>query len=197
MLPAAVVEGTKITPILSMKSVLIDNIGYPKEVFNSNRWPASKLAAIGIYPMIRALAPKTYFEAGANLSYTFAAGVVTETRVDTRMSLAKAKRVKLANINGQLDNALRLLVANYSQLVRETWPTQDLEAYAYIRDNAAATPFLSRMALKRGISVAALVTKVRNKINANRDASGDLIGAAQKQQDAVKAATNFTELRLV
>jgi hypothetical protein len=71
----------------------------------------------------------------------------------------------------------------YTQTERETWFTQLKEADEWLADNNTPAPMLTAIAAARGISVAALVAKVKENDGLFRQAIGALLGQQQHELD--------------
>lgn len=86
-------------------------------------------------------------------------------------------------IRAEWAKAIAKLNHPYSSEERGTWSYQIMEAAAWAADNAADVPLLTAIAGERGITVAALVTKIQARDRAFRTAVGRLLGRQQKALD--------------
>lgn len=89
--------------------------------------------------------------------------------------------------SAQLDK----LVSPYLGVERETWHVQQREAEAWQADPAANVPMITALAAARGITVADLVSKIMENVNAFRVASGVILG---KQQALIDQGYQASEL---
>jgi hypothetical protein len=80
---------------------------------------------------------------------------------------------------------LSQVVSPYLLTERETWPTQVLEANAYLLNVNADVPLITALALNRGVALAALVTWIKENEAKYRIAVGTLLGMQQAELDAL------------
>tara|TARA_R100001440_G_scaffold36955_4_gene56179 strand:+ start:4500 stop:5132 length:633 start_codon:yes stop_codon:yes gene_type:complete len=108
----AIVKASKLVEIISSpKSVTIDGIAHPKEIFKY--WERQALKDIGIYEFIQDTPPDDRFETGGAVSYTVddTNGIVTEKITKKDKSLEDVKQVD--------DKGDKLLDENGNQIVTE------------------------------------------------------------------------------
>ncbi|WP_240801366.1 hypothetical protein [Vogesella mureinivorans] len=93
----------------------------------------------------------------------------------------------VALINAASNNALQALTAAYPEREINSWPQQEREARSLEQDVSAAVPLLSAIASARGLDVAELAARVREKSDAFAIASGAIIGRRQALEDVLAA----------
>lgn len=106
----AIVKASQVIQLVpSPKSVVINDIGHPKEIFI--HWSKDKLKEIGIYEFISGTQPDSRFETRGAVSYTVddKAGTVTES--------ITIKNKKLTDTNEVDENGDPLLDENGDQVV--------------------------------------------------------------------------------
>ena len=111
--------------------------------------------------------------------------------------LAKARAVKLAEINAATDAVLRTLTATYPASELLTFDKQETEARAYLADSTAPTPLLTALAVGRGITLADLAGRVIAKADAFAAASGYVIGQRQALEDQLDAAQTVEAVQAI
>lgn len=81
------------------------------------------------------------------------AGLAVPTEAEVEAKAADlAKTSALAANNAAYSAATRAITADYPQLEKDTWPTQDKESKAWVADpDNAPTPWINRAADTRGI----------------------------------------------
>lgn len=145
----AIVKASQVIQLVpSPKSVVINDIGHPKEIFI--HWTKDKLKEIGIYEFISGTKPDSRFETGGAVSYTVDddAGTVTES--------ITIKNRKLTDTNEVDENGDPLLDENGDQVVtkglksiyKEQIKSQassllastDWMVVRYVEDNTKAIP---------------------------------------------------------
>ena len=90
--------------------------------------------------------------------------------------------------NGAYEAATVALTADYPQLEKDTWPTQNEEASAWVADPAgAATPWIDRAAAERGIDREEYIRRTLIKARQFKVMSAFLTGRRQKYEDQIKA----------
>lgn len=97
------------------------------------------------------------------------------------------RQARMASINAYSNNALQALTAAYPEREINSWPQQEREALSLEQDVSAAAPLLSAIASARGLDVAELAARVREKSAAFAVASGAIIGRRQALEDALAA----------
>lgn len=101
---------------------------------------------------------------------------------------ASAVRMRLRDNNAAYSTATRALTADYPQLEKDTWPTQDSEAAAWVAlPDAASTPWVDLAASERGIDREEYLRRTLVKAKQFKILSAFLTGRRQKFEDAIKA----------
>lgn len=104
--------------------------------------------------------------------------------------VADAKKAAIASNNAAYNAATRSITADYPQLEKDTWPTQDKEIKAYqANPETALTPWIDTAAAVRGLSRADYISRTVTKVALFEQASAYLTGLRQKYEDQIKAAT--------
>ncbi|WP_278397758.1 hypothetical protein [Stutzerimonas kunmingensis] len=84
--------------------------------------------------------------------------------------------------------ATRALTADYPQLEKDTWPTQNEEASAWVAyPVGAATPWIDRAAAERGIDREEYIRRTLIKARQFKVMSSFLTGRRQRYDDQIKA----------
>jgi hypothetical protein len=97
----------------------------------------------------------------------------------------------LALNNGAYETATIALTANYPQLEKDTWPTQDAESRAWLDDPlGAVTPWVDRAAAVRGIDRDEYLRRTLLKARQFVIMSAWLTGRRQGFEDAIRAGGN-------
>lgn len=92
-----------------------------------------------------------------------------------------------ANISAY-NAATMALTADYPQLEKDTWPTQNEEASAWVTDPAGAeTPWIDRAAAERGIDRDEYIRRTLIKARQFKVMSAFLTGRRQRYEDQIKA----------
>ena len=73
----------------------------------------------------------------------------------------------------------------YTKTEQLTWDAQVLEANQYLADNTAAVPMLIAVANNRNVSIADLVTWIKENEALYKQAIGTLLGQQQAELDAL------------
>lgn len=113
---------------------------------------------------------------------------------NVQRKLDDMRQQKLATVNARCDELLTRLKAGYPDGEVVSWDQQVIEARALDVSPTAVTPLLSAIAAQRGIDVNTLAVRLLEKATAYAVASGSIIGARQKLEDAIAAATTVDEL---
>lgn len=111
--------------------------------------------------------------------------------------LDAARAERMAATNAQTDQLLAALSVAYPEREVLSWDQQLKEAGAYAVDPLAATPLLSALAQARGIDLAALALKVLEKGELYAVGSGRILGARQRIEDMLAAATTADDVNAV
>ncbi|WP_445938646.1 hypothetical protein [Pseudomonas sp.] len=89
--------------------------------------------------------------------------------------------------NFAYEAATRNITADYPQLEKDTWPTQDKESKAWVADpDNALTPWIDRAAATRGIGRAEYLRRTLAKAQQFEMVSSYLTGTRQKYEDQIK-----------
>lgn len=120
---------------------------------------------------------------------------VTHTPEEEAERLAEAKSTKLSEINTVTDATIATLTATYPDRELATFDKQESEARAYAADATASTPFLSALAVARGIPLSDLVRRVITKADDFAVASGSIIGQRQALEDRLDACTTVEDVQ--
>lgn len=89
--------------------------------------------------------------------------------------------------NNAYSAATRALTADYPQLEKDTWPTQDNEAAAWVATpDAASTPWVDLAASERGIDREEYLRRTLVKAKQFKILSAFLTGRRQRYEDAIK-----------
>lgn len=102
--------------------------------------------------------------------------------------LGGIKARKLAEINGNYQQAIATLTPTYPDDERLTFDKQEDEARAWLADNSAPTPFVDALAAGRQMEKAELVSRIIAKADAFALASGSLTGQRQRYEDMLDVA---------
>lgn len=98
---------------------------------------------------------------------------------------------RLSANNDAYSFATAALTADYPQLEKDTWPTQNEEASAWVADPAgAATPWIDRAAAERGIEREEYIRRTLIKARQFKVMSAFLTGRRQKYEDQIKAGND-------
>lgn len=120
---------------------------------------------------------------------------VTHTPEEEAERLADAKSTKLSEINTVTDVTIAVLTETYPDREIATFDKQESEARAYVADPMSSTPFLSALAVARGIPLSDLVRRVIAKADAFAVASGSIIGQRQALEDRLDACMTLEEVQ--
>ena len=94
----------------------------------------------------------------------------------------------LTRNNAAYEAATSALTADYPQLEKDTWPTQNAEAEAWVADPVgAATPWIDRAATERGLDREEYIRRTLIKARQFVIMSSFLTGRRQKYEDEIKA----------
>jgi hypothetical protein len=89
--------------------------------------------------------------------------------------------------NGAYNSATAAITADYPQLEKDTWPTQDKESKAWVADpDNALTPWIDRAAAIRGIEREEYLRRTLAKAWQFEVISAYLTGTRQKYEDLIK-----------
>ncbi|WP_337056285.1 hypothetical protein [Pseudomonas sp. USHLN015] len=94
----------------------------------------------------------------------------------------------LSKNNLAYESATTALTANYPQLEKDTWPTQDEESKAWVADpEGAPTPWIDLAASERGLAREEYLRRTLVKSRQFKVLSAFLTGRRQRYEDQIKA----------
>ncbi|KAB0549825.1 hypothetical protein F7R01_00960 [Pseudomonas argentinensis] len=97
-------------------------------------------------------------------------------------------RRKLRANNASYTAATLALTADYPQLEKDTWPTQNEQAAAWVADpEGAVTPWIDLAAIERGIDREEYLRRTLVKAEQFKILSAFLTGRRQRYEDKIKA----------
>lgn len=96
-----------------------------------------------------------------------------------------ARQSARERINRAADERLRQLSQAYPDGEIASWPQQTTEAESLVKNLDAAAPLLRAIAAARNVPLQDLATRVRAKVAAYAEASGQIIGQRQALEDAI------------
>lgn len=102
-------------------------------------------------------------------------------------SLPQMLGEKLAVLNARATALLADLSVSYPDGEVQSWGQQTREAEALALNPSAPAPLLTTIAAARGLPLAELAARVREKVQAYAVASGHIIGQRQALEDAIHA----------
>lgn len=109
-----------------------------------------------------------------------------EQKADEDVAAALKERTT-AN-NAAYTAATAALTADYPQLEKDTWPTQNEQAAAWVADPVnASTPWIDRAAAERGIDREEYLRRTLVKAEQFKILSAFLTGRRQRYEDQIKA----------
>lgn len=143
---------------------------------------AEQLDFCGLAVLVQTPQPGQYFRPAPNVL------VDGEWRTSwAAMPDAEAQAIKLGENNDAYSAAVRSLTANYPQLEKDTWPTQDAESSAWLADPVSAeTPWINRAAQVRGIDREEYLRRTLVKARQFVIMSAWLTGRRQNYEQAIK-----------
>lgn len=100
---------------------------------------------------------------------------------------SKSEKQKLQDNNSSYEKATQVITADYPQLEKDTWPTQDKESKAWVADPVnALTPWIDSAAATRGIDRVEYLRRTLAKAQQFEMVSSYLTGTRQKYEDQIK-----------
>lgn len=106
-------------------------------------------------------------------------------------SAEQLKANRLSANNYAYEQATVAITADYPQLEKDTWPTQDAEAQAWLNDPVnAATPWIDSASSERGIPREEYLRRTLIKSRQFKAVSAFLTGRRQKFEDAIKSGSD-------
>ncbi|YCH23171.1 hypothetical protein M1D96_06605 [Pseudomonas sp. D1-3] len=104
------------------------------------------------------------------------------------VSPAASKSDQLAANNMAYSTATLAMTADYPQLEKDTWPTQNEQAAAWVADpEGAVTPWIDMAARERGIDREEYLRRTLVKADQFKILSAFLTGRRQRYEDEIKA----------
>lgn len=114
-----------------------------------------------------------------------------EAHLNPPIDPAESMRRLMVNNNAAYNSATLALTADYPQLEKDTWPTQDNESKSWVADpDNALTPWIDRAAATRGIERAEYLRRTLAKARQFELVSSYLTGTRQKYEDQIKAGAD-------
>lgn len=111
-----------------------------------------------------------------------------EPEPEPELTPDQLKKLRLQANNGAYEKATAALTADYPQLEKDTWPTQDAESSAWLLDPlGAVTPWIDRAAAVRGLDREEYLRRTLVKARQFVIMSSWLTGRRQGYEDAIKA----------
>jgi len=99
---------------------------------------------------------------------------------------AEAKAEKEKEIRERYQAILYSIGEPYMAAERETWKTQEEEALDWSADPDSPCPMIRAMAAVRGIAMEVMVEKILSNAELFRQASGQVLGAQQRELDLLE-----------
>lgn len=98
---------------------------------------------------------------------------------------------RISASNAAYEAATNALTADYPQMEKDTWPTQNEQAAAWVADPMnAATPWIDRAAAERGIDREEYLRRTLVKAEQFKILSAFLTGRRQRYEDQIKAGND-------
>jgi len=104
------------------------------------------------------------------------------------VQLSTAQKLQLNN--AAYEHATGALTADYPQMEKDTWPTQDAESRAWLDNPVEPTPWIDRAAAVRGIDRDEYLRRTLLKAGQFVIMSAWLTGRRQGYEDAIRAGGN-------
>lgn len=100
-------------------------------------------------------------------------------------------KARITGNNTAYEAATKALTADYPQLEKDTWPTQNEQAAAWVAAPAnAPTPWIDRAAAERGIDREEYLRRTLVKAEQFKILSAFLTGRRQRYEDQIKAGAD-------
>lgn len=113
-------------------------------------------------------------------------GMITAEQKAAEEAAATFK-ARITGNNTAYESATKALTADYPQLEKDTWPTQNEQAAAWVADPVnASTPWIDRAAAERGIDREEYLRRTLVKAEQFKILSAFLTGRRQKYEDEIK-----------
>ena len=113
---------------------------------------------------------------------------------DAAKLLKLSKIVITANIEDIFFTRFKALNRDKPELESGLFKAQSEEAKAYLADNSVSTPVLTILAVKRGITVSDMVTKVTTKESEYNSNVAEVLGNQQSLISELKVCSNIKEI---
>lgn len=114
-----------------------------------------------------------------------------DAHVNPHLTPEDSARIRILSNNSAYEAATKALIADYPQLEKETWPTQNEQASAWVADpDNAATPWIDRAAVERGIDREEYLRRTLVKAEQFKIISAFLTGRRQRYEDQIKAGND-------
>lgn len=150
-----------------------------------------ELSRLGTKPAADAIVG---LEGGATKEETLSAREKLTPVPDIEEVAAFKKRQLIEFSQMELD---AIAMAQYPAYERETWTDQEKEARAFIEDPQAATPMLSVIAEKRGMTLEELASRVIQKADSFRELATVTVGIRQRLEDEIDLSVQNFESGLI
>lgn len=112
---------------------------------------------------------------------------VAQVEEAERINAGRIVRQLMERNNAAYEAATKALTADYPQLEKDTWPTQNEQAAAWVADPVnASTPWIDRAAAERGIDREEYLRRTLVKAEQFKILSAFLTGRRQKYEDEIK-----------
>ena len=133
---------------------------------------------------------------GDTVRYVYSNGA-TETKVFIDVvivpTLASVKSSKTAAIRAHFEAIIASVKADAAPYEIDSWDTQRAEYMAWESNNATPTPYVSGLAAARGMTVAALMSKIAAKVTD----FAMVQGSQHALETLVEAATTIAEVEAI
>ncbi|MFA9396575.1 MAG: hypothetical protein ACERJ1_17975 [Halodesulfovibrio sp.] len=113
------------------------------------------------------------------------------------VTLAEAKAAKQAVIRDVHNTFLLERGVEYSDMERQTWDTQRLEAQALLADPQAVAPLVRAIANARSMDVLELAQRIQVNTQAWSVLAGHATGQRLKYQDVLEACTTVEQVEAI
>ena len=117
---------------------------------------------------------------------------------DPAVHFNTVKQATFIKNNQAYEAATISITANYPQMEKDTWPTQDREVKAWVLDpENAETPWIDTAAAIRGVDRTLYLQRTLAKTQQFEQVSAYLTGLRQKYEDQIKVAVTLADLEAV
>lgn len=124
----------------------------------------------------------------------------TQTEIDNAyeaFALEQTKKEAVAELKRLFELLLSNVSNEYHQYERETWHKQEREAKSFVEDSNSHTPFLDKLASKKGITTEDLVSKVLAKIDQYENLVAYAIDFNDRYEEQIKNSKSIDELQSI